>query len=193
MKKWLLFLMLLSAVDAAAQVEEPQKEDGKTWSFSYLGHLGFQPGVKVGLEMPLMGKPSSASPEDMRTWIIRPQAAFFTNPGDDQNLLINVETGIRMPISGKNAYRIISFGLGYLNQSKLQSFSVNLGNGQTDNKQRVSDHSLLPTLNYEYGWATHRKMSWFSKLSIGRRLFASNEDTMLLFLELGVKLKLKKN
>ena len=193
MKKWILFLMFLSAVEAVAQVEEAQREKDLTWSFSYLGHLGFQPGVKVGLEMPLMGKPSKPLPEDLRTWIIRPQAAIFSNPGDDRNLILNVETGIRKPLVGKNSYRLYSFGLGYLNQSKLNSFTVNLANGNTDSRNRVSDHFLLPTLNYEYGWATHRKMSWFSKVSLGRRLFGNHGDALMLFVELGVKLKHKKN
>jgi len=186
MKKWILLLMFLASVEVVAQ----EKESDPTWSVSYLGHIGFQPGLKLGLEMPLMGQATQVLPDEMRTWIIRPQVGYFTNPGDDQNWLINVEAGIRKPIAGKNAYRIFSFGLGYLNQSKMNSFSVNLGNGQTDNRQRVSDHFLLPTLNYEYGWATHRKVGWFTKVGLGRRSFG-NHDSFMLFAELGIKFKFK--
>lgn len=188
---WSLLLLCINLVEAEAQETEMEKD--LTWSFSYLGHIGFQPGIRVGLEMPLMGKPSKPLPEDLRTWIIRPQAAIFSNPGDDRNLILNVETGIRKPIEGKNTYRLYSFGLGYLNQSKLNSFTINLANGNTDSRNRVSDHFLLPTLSYEYGWATHRKMSWFSKVSLGRKFFGNRGNGMMLFLELGIKLNHKKN
>jgi len=188
MKKWILLLMFLTTVKASAQ----NVEQDRFWSFSYLGHLGFQPGLRAGLEMPLI-KPCPEKGLPDNNWIIRPQLGFFANPGDDRHIILNTEVGIKKPRKGKNSYRTFTFGLGYLNQSKLRSTSINLGTGNTDSKQRVSDHFLLPTINYEYGWATHKTTIWFSKLGLGRRLLGSNEDALMLFVELGIKLKTKKN
>ena len=185
---WGILMLCISWVEVKAQA----MEQDQFVSFSYLGHIGIQPGLRVGLEMPLI-KPCPEKGVPKNNWVIRPQAAFFTNPRDDRHLLVNAEVGLKKARRGKNNYQLISFGLGWLNQSKLESFSVNLGNGQTDNEQRASDHFLLPTLNYEYGWATHRKVSWFSKLGLGHRLLGNKEESLMLFLEIGLKLKLKKN
>ncbi|MCE7997009.1 MAG: hypothetical protein HEP71_33935 [Roseivirga sp.] len=175
-----LFIMLL--VLATPLVLFSQESAGRPpVSISYFSNYGFQPGIKVGTAFSLAG-------DSTRQWLISPQLGVFTNPSDDTHTLLNLEAGLKRPKPGKNAYTTMAIGLGYLHQSKLQSFSVNLGSGQTGDRQRVGDNFVMPSVSYEYGWATHRKISWFGKCALGTRLLGRNEHSMMLLLEFGIKL-----
>jgi hypothetical protein len=154
-------------------------------SIGYYSNYGFQPGLKVGTEFTLAG-------DSLKRWIISPQMGMFANPGDDRHTVLNLEVGRRRPKAGKTAYSTWSAGLGYLRQSKLRSYSVNLGSGKTSDSQRVNDAFVLPTISYEYGWGTHRKTSWDMNYAWGTRLLGNNEHSMMLLLEFGVKLNWKK-
>ncbi len=178
MKQLLIILFLSAGFYQAGAQESPGRPPV---SVGYFSHYGFQPGLKIGTMFPLAG-------DTLRQWVFSPQLGFFTNPGDDTNALFNLEVGYKRPKSGKHAYSQWSAGLGYLHQSKLQSFSINLGNGNTGDRQRVGDNFLLPTISYEYGWATHRKISWYLKPALGIRLLGRNEHSTMLLLEFGIRL-----
>ncbi len=159
-------------------------------SIGYFGHFGFQPGIKVGTEISMMGRIDSDN--FSKQWFGSPQIAFFTNPGSDSNYMVNFDVGLRKRKKPKNSYSAFTLGMGYFIQSKLESFSVNLSNGDRSNKVRNSQGFLLPTLNYEYGWRTDKPMSWYFKYSIGQTLLSGNDNRMMMFLEFGVKFKIKK-
>ena len=185
MKKLLTFIFLsLNIVCISAQ-----DRGAIPMSVSYLGHFGFQPGIKVGTEFPLMGR-SNTENYSMQ-WYVSPQIGFFTNPGSDSNYLLNFETGFKKQKKGKNSYTAFALGLGYRIRSKITSFSVNLGTGNQSNRQRETQGFLLPTLNYERGWRTDRPLSWFFKTSAGITSFSGDENQFMLFTEFGVKFRIK--
>lgn len=181
-----LFILLVCLGSAPCFSQE--SADPERLAIGYYGHFGFQPGVRLSTSLSL----NTTTNTSARQWLISPQLAFFTNPGDDRNLLAGVELGLKKPNSDKNAYHVWAIGLGYLAQSKFRSFSVNLGSGQTSDNQYVHNGFLLPTLSYEYDWATHRQTSWYMKYSVGQRMFGQEESSFMLFIELGAKLKWKK-
>ena len=159
-------------------------------SVSYFGGFAYQPGIKLATEISLVRRQDTENYS--RQWYGSPQLAFYTNPGSDSNYLINFETGIGRQKKDKNTYWSYSIGLGYLMESKIRSFSVNLGTGDKSNKRRASQSFLLPSLNVERGWRTHRPLSWFTKYSVGSTLFGGDENQLMMFLEFGVKFKIKK-
>lgn len=174
-------LIILFILPTTLQLISQETTKRPPIAISYFSNYGFQPGLKVGTAFTLTG-------DSTRQWLISPQLGVFTNPGDDTNTLLNLDLGFKRPKPQKHAYSTWSAGLGYLRQSKLQSFSVNLGNAKTSDQKRVGDDFLLPTLSYEYGWATHRKISWYVKSAIGSRLLGRNEHSMMILLEFGIKL-----
>ncbi len=184
-KVWMALCCLLATTSLYAQ-NEPKPIP---ISVGYFGHFAYQPGLKIGTEFSLMGR--SDTDNYSRQWFGSPQIAFFSNPGSDTNFFVNFEAGIRKQKKGKNSYTAYSAGLGYRLQSKLESFSVNLSTGDRTNKIRNSYGFLVPTLNIERGWRTHKPLSWYSKFSVGSSLFG-NQNQFMLFLEVGVKFKIKK-
>lgn len=177
----LLFLFIISPLATSAQ----DAPSGFPISVGYFGHYAIQPGIKIGTEISLDGRVN-----DVRNWFVSPQLGFFTKPGDKNNYLINVETGIRKRKNSKNRYHSYALGIGYLIKSKLNSFSVNLGSGNTDGRNRVSTGHLLTTFNYEYGWNTDKPTQWYTKYSVGSTFSTNAESTVVMFIELGVKFRI---
>ena len=179
----IICFLLLSASALA------QNQNGFPLSVGYLGHFGFQPGLKVSTEFSLMGRDLPNAPKQ---WFASPQVGIFTNPGDDTNYLINFEAGFKKNNTSKHRYRAFTAGLGYMAQSKLVAFAVNLGNGDTDSRERDTRHFALPTLSFEHGWATHKPLGWYIKYTVGSALGGERETSLTLFIEAGVKFKLGK-
>lgn len=148
-------------------------------SVGYFSHYGFQPGGKVGLtvETPYKGL------------LFSPQFAYFSRLGNNTNWLINLELGKKHEIEGKRRYLLFSGGVGYWRQSEELGFSIDLGSGSTTSREYELKHYVVPTLNLEMGWA-YEKLGYFVKSSVGSRI-GDGESSMVIFLELGLKLKLK--
>lgn len=181
MKKQLIFLLLLCCVGFSQAQEQSRR---LPITIGYFSQIVVQPGIKLGTELPLNVGLNVAD----RQWLLSPQAGFFSNPGDDRNLVLNLEAGLRKKHSSKNHYNTYGLGLGYLRQAKVVSFAVNLGSGNTSDTERDSRGFFMPTLSHEWGWATHKKRSWYTKLSTGYRLFGPEENSLMLFAEIGIKL-----
>lgn len=175
--------LIITPLISMAQFDAP----GIPFSIGYYGHYGIQPGIKVGTEISLEARPNL-----IKQWFISPQLGFFTNPGDRNNYIINTEGGFKKLDTKKNRYHAYSVGLGYMLQSKLNSSAINLGTGNTDSKERITTGRILPTVNYEYGWNIDRPLQWYLKYSIGSSIALSDENRMSMFIEFGVKLKLKR-
>lgn len=164
-------------------------------SIAYYSQFLFQPGITVGISLPTK---SWDSEHERKTGTITrtnslfwsPQVAVFTQPGSHTSYLANVEFGYRRQIQGKGFYHAASVGLGYLTQFDLLSFTVNLGNGNTEAKDRERHGYIMPTLNYEIGGLLNPNLGWYSKLSAGSKFSTEQVSSNVLFVELGVKIKL---
>lgn len=174
-----------------------QKEN--SISVAYFGNFAIQPGLKIGSQFNFKTwEKDKFHKKDTITKLqklfVSPQFTIFTRPERNTNYLINVDLGYQFQNKERKLYQAVSLGLGYLLQSELLSFSVNLGSGETSNKNRESRHFFLPTLNYELGGyiGQERKFAWYTKYGLGSKLFGEIESSMLVFLELGAKIFFRK-
>jgi len=101
-----------------------------------------------------------------------------------------VEAMYKVRKKEKGFYTAFTAGLGYLIQSKVESFSINLATGEKTNKQRSSDHFLMPSLGFEFGGNLNSTLGWYNKYTWAQRFFSSNGNgsVMSVFVELGAKL-----
>lgn len=183
--KRLLYLLVLALITFSSKAQDAGKSIPIT--IGYYGHFAIQPGIKVGTEFK-----SEGIRIGQRDWLISPQFGFFSSPKDDNNLVINLESGFRKVNINKHRYNTFSVGLAYWRESKLTSFAVNLGSGNTESKEREGRGALLPTLSYTYGWGTHRNLSWYAKYSVGPAISGKRENVMAMFIELGIKFNLNR-
>ncbi|MBO3698099.1 hypothetical protein [Roseivirga sp. E12] len=182
MKKLILLLLLvpLSFKAIGQNIGKPT-----AISFGYYSQFALQPGFKVGTDFIF-----PASDYNVNKWLLSTQIGFFTNIGDDNNLVLNVEVGKRKTSSSKHVYHTFALGIGYRYQAKLNSFSTSLGSGKSSDKERIYKGYFLPTLSYEFGWNTHKKVAWFSKYAVGPTLSTQVESSLAMFLEVGMKISL---
>lgn len=155
--------------------------NGQELSVGYFSHYGLQPGTKVGLTVETPYK----------KLLFSPQFAYFSRTGNNTNWLINLELGKKHEIEGKRRYMLFSGGIGYWRQLEELGFSVDLGSGSTTSREYELNHYVVPTVNLEMGWA-YEKLGYFVKSSIGSK-FGNRESSMVIFIELGLKMKLKAN
>ena len=168
-------------------------EQGLPISIGYFGHYAIQPGVKVGTEITLKTWEKELTKKNktrLKRLSINPQLAWFTRVNRDANYLLNAEAMYKIGRTDRGFYIAFTAGLGYLLQSKVESFSINLATGEKTNKQRASSHFLMPSLGFEFGGNLNSKLGWYNKYTWGQRFFSSNGNgsTMSIFAELGVKL-----
>jgi|GEM_PF-1384471 len=182
MKKLILLLLLtpLSFKALGQHVGKP-----RALSLGYYSQFAIQPGLKVGTDFIL-----PTGNDHVKKWLLSTQIGFFSNIGDDDNLVLNIEAGRRKTNSSKHVYHTFALGLGYRYQAKLNSFSTHLGSGKSSDKERIYKGYFLPTLSYEFGWNTHKEVAWFSKYAIGPTLSTQVESSLAMFLEIGIKISL---
>ncbi len=182
MKKLILLILLtpLSFMAFGQNIGKPT-----ALSFGYYSQFALQPGLKVGTDFIL-----PASSDKVKKWLFSTQIGFFSNIGDDNNLVLNVEVGRRKTNSSRHVYHTFALGLGYRYQAKLNSFSTSLGSGKSSNKERIYNGYFLPTLSYEFGWNIHKEVAWFSKYAVGPTLSTQVESSLAMFLEIGIKISL---
>ncbi|OJJ16945.1 hypothetical protein BKI52_29960 [marine bacterium AO1-C] len=191
-----IFLLLAwCSINAYSQ----DNDRGLPISIGYFGHYAIQPGLKVGTEIPFKTWEKERSRKKgnvtrVKRLSINPQLAWFTRINRDANYLINAEVMYKTRKKEKGFYTAFTAGLGYLIQSKVESFSINLATGEKTNKQRSSSHFLMPSLGFELGGNLNSKLGWYNKYTWGQRFFSSNGNgsTMSVFVELGVKLYILK-
>ncbi|MEO1513765.1 MAG: hypothetical protein AAFV95_02090 [Bacteroidota bacterium] len=165
--------------------------EGLPISVSYFSQAVYQPGAKIGTQLNLRQWQRSYERKSNtylkeQSIFVGPQLGFWMLPNDHRFVLLNAEIGYRYQKSRRQTFSAFSIGLGHLLQSRVESFSVDLGGGDIGDKDRVSSHHFMPSLNYAFGKAINSKISWFSRLSYGLKL-ASNDASRAFFLvEVGV-------
>ncbi len=164
-------------------------------SISYFGHFVTQPGLKIGTEFNLKQLENTSRDEKSkvqnRQLYLSPQIGYFNLSNVHSGLMFNVDIGYKKLRANLLSYSAFSIGLGYLAQSRILTFSTNLGNGEIGNENKETSSYIVPTVNYELGRAFSERFGWFGKVSLGSKLLSKKESEMVVFGELGVKFYLK--
>ena len=192
----ILLLPVLYGTNAYSQ----SSQEGLPIVVGYLGHYAIQPGIKIGTEIPFKTWEKERTRKKgnitrVKRFSVNPQLAWFTRINQDANYWLNAEVMYKVRNKERGFYTAFTAGVGYLLQSKVASFSVNLATGEKTNKQRASSHFLLPSLGFELGGNLSSQLGWYNKYTWGQRFFSGNGNgsTMSVFVELGVKWYLFKN
>lgn len=157
-------------------------------SVAYLGQVFIQPGVKVSSHFNLKTWPAeSEQVKKVKHLFISPQLGYYAWPGNNFNLLANVEIGYQRQKTGRNSFSSLSLGLGYLNTFQITSIVYDQSDGSIDRINRKRKAFFLPTINYEFGRSINDRLSWYNKYALGLKLSAAEERSMLIFFELGLR------
>ena len=185
--KNLLFscLFLCSALSLLGQ------EEGLPISIAYFSQFGFQPGAKIATEFSLKTLNNTTQAVKKRHLFISPQIGFFVRPGNNTNLLLNADVGIKKQQEGKSSFSAFSLGLGYLQEFRVSTIAIQLGDGG-QSTSRTSFSYFLPTINYAFGNRLSSTVDWYSKIGVGQRIGGGISNTTTVLLEVGLQFQLKK-
>lgn len=186
MKK--LFLFSFSLLLSSGLFSQSQLFNNNV-SLGYLAHMGIQPGIKIGSDFTLKSFNSEGGYKGL---FLSPQLAYFVNPEINNNFLLNVEFGYKTQKPGKTFYSAFSIGSGYKLQSYIKSVNVDLGSGDLSQNRELR-HYFVPTINYEFGMAFRKSTGWYSKLTYGHEYLGAEGTSMIISIELGLKVYFSKN
>jgi len=172
----ILFLLALS-INASAQ----------KLGISYFGHYAILPGAKLSYQL----TPSSLELAK-KPLILQPEVGWFMEPDNYHDFLFNVNVGQQIKNVNKKSYWSYGLGLGYILESKITSFSQNLGNGNRENVERDTFHFFHPSANF--GWHSNisSKSDLFLKYTLGYKMLSEAPSVLTMFLEFGIEIDLKK-
>ncbi|MEO0728501.1 MAG: hypothetical protein AAFZ63_28430 [Bacteroidota bacterium] len=171
-----LLLLFLTCYGLSAQ----SQAEGLRIATGYFASFGVQPGGSISLDIPI-GSFSKA-------YVLRPQVAVFTNPGNHYSVLTMVAMNRQWNKQKKERlrYHRLGLGLGYGLQFEQVGLSVNLGSGEVDARDRVEYSYLFPHLTYGYGRWLGSCWGMYAQLSVGQQLGKDSKGSALLNTELGV-------
>lgn len=187
-----LIFTLLFAFGSFSQQSFAEK---KPIHVSYLGHLVFHPGFKIGTQY------------DFRTWtkskekkkgekvknkslFVSPQIGLYTHPQNHTGLLVNADVGYQRVKPKRGFYSAYSLGVGYLAQFNAGiTYDFN-NDGSIDEKRFASRSYFFPSVNAEFGQQINEQIGWFSKITFGMQLPYNSGAILVPLTELGVKLNL---
>ncbi|MCR9252463.1 MAG: hypothetical protein NXI20_18720 [bacterium] len=171
----LISIFLISGTISAQKLESV--------SIGYFGEILIQPGLKTGLNFNL-----KSLDDERNKWISgSTQIAFYSFPYDHTSLMANFESGYNWKKPDRKLGHYVGIGFGYAEQSKIESLTVNLGTGETENN-RIWRTRWIPTVNYMARRDINESFGLFGKLSYGVVLSGIAESRAILFTELGVNL-----
>lgn len=193
MKKISLIVLMTTAISAVHA--QSSLLDKTPISIGYYGHYFLHPGIKIGAQY------------DWKTWetqkqrkkktvvktkslFVSPQVGFYVHPKNHSGLLINADIGYQRIKQRRGFYTAYSLGLGYLTQFNAGATYVAEDDGSITAKKFASRAYFMPTLNAEFGQKINPKIGWFSKFSVGSKLFYNTGVSAEVFMEMGVKIKL---
>ena len=192
MRKIILLFLFSCWMVFSSSAQEESEPKSIPISISYFGQSAIHPGIKVGTAFKLKSWSASKGEKvKLRDLVVQPQFAIYTRVGYNTNYYFLTDLGYRMQTQDKRFYMIFSGGLGYLMQSEHLGFSVDLGSGDHTNKNREFRGYFIPTVSYELGGNIKPKLGWFTKVAMGRQFSGAKENSSVLFLDVGVKIKLK--
>lgn len=152
-------------------------------SIGYFGEILVQPGVKIGANFKLTDF-NKSNTNYVSTGV---QVAAYTFPYDHTTLMANIASGFNWKKQHKKLWHYVGIGFGYAEQSKIESLTVNLGTGETENN-RIWRTRWIPTVNYMARRDINDNFGIFGKLSYGVILSDIEESRAILFTEMGVNL-----
>ena len=173
------------------------QEKGVPITIAYWGHYTIQPGFRLGTELTykqweVIKERKGAPISIWKSFYLRPQIGFYTRPTVHNNFLVNAEIGYKKQKRLKKNYSSFSLGIGFLRRYQILSHTVDLGSGETTDKDREAYNYFMPTVNYELGRTINTKFGWFTKFTIGTMISAEEESSTVFFQELGLKYYLNK-
>ena len=180
----ILLMCTLGVLSARAQGAFAEPE----LTLGYFSNSFIHPGLKVGAQFKLKDWEQSERRSFQTFW--SPQASFYSNLGNDRNLLFTAEGGIMTQKIGKKASHALSLGLGYLNESELLDVRVNLGSGDIENGDRDIRNYMLAMLNYSFDRQINERLSWYLKGSYAYRMANNGLSSALVFLDFGLKVRI---
>ena len=186
MKSLLLLIFIFSVPSLIFAQVEPQTP---SVSLAYLGHFGYQPGLKIGLAHPI-SQWQSADEKKAFQLLLNPQIGFYTRPRFNNNIIGQLDLSLKRQKAERKSYGAFALGLGYVAQYEIISVSPNF-NGEILEKVRERRSYLVPLVSYEFGRNINSNMSAYTKVSYGSRLSTRQESIALVYIELGLQFLLK--
>lgn len=175
----LLLFSLLNHNKVSAQEFKPS-----SYSVGYFGPIPNEPGLRLAVNFPIKSFEKSAL-------ILNGHIGSFNKKNDNFNALVGAELGWALQKPNSKNRHIFSLGSGYLLQSEVSEFSVNL-QGKITVLERSLRHIFMPTVNYEYGRLVNDRIALFGKVSYGYRIAPTIENAGSLMWEFGVRFLLNK-
>lgn len=169
----------------------------KPVSVGYFGHFIFHPGIKIGTqydfkEWETRKERNKKTIIKNKSFFVSPQLGFYSHPKNHSGLLLNVDVGYQRIKAKHGLYSAYSIGLGYLTHFNSGMTYVAESNGAIKAKKYASRGYFLPTINYEFGQKINDKMGWYSKISVGAKVWYNTRVSVESFTELGMKFNLGK-
>lgn len=185
-----ILLALFFAVLFSASLLAQEIAPGVQLKSGYLGHVAIQPGINIGIQFPLTTIALFEKKANSKFLVLTPSIGIFSRPDISTNLLINTYLGV-YSLKKKKRHSISSIGLGYLFESKVESFSVNLGTGSRSASQKKENHFFVPSLGQEFGWILSDKLRLYNQYMLGYKLSGNSTNAAVFFAELGITFLLK--
>ncbi len=157
---------------------------------SYFSNVFIQPGISVGMELPLrsIGKDTSKA----RVLFVLPKVGLFAHPGVSRNMMISAAVGVWQQKADSKISQSLSLTVGYLNKSEIQSLRVRLSDGEITDRNREVSHFFIPTINYSIARQLNDRLDIFGRGSLGWMFSGQKEQSVMALAELGVQLSLAK-
>jgi len=168
------------------------QNDGMQLTAGYYGHVLIQPGIRLGVQLPLQqwaGQQNDGALAE--SLVLHPQVGMFTRPGVNTSGTISCEAGYQRQRSNRKANSTYAVGMGYQARSEVLGVTVSVGSGEVTDKDREWRHYFMPTISYRYGHTLNQKLGYYAKATTGL-LVGNEESSMLLFTEFGITIHLFK-
>jgi len=188
-----LFLLLFSFLSAISFGQNNPFRINNL-SVGYYGHYLFHPGMKIGTQYNVKTWQKEKEKKKYTKTIeknvfLSPQIGFYTHPKNHSGLLVNLEFGYQTLKTKRGFYQAYSIGLGSLTHYNSGT-TYQYEKGVITEQNLGSRTYINPTLNAEFGQRVNTKIGWFTKLSIGSKLFYNSSISFDTYFETGIKLNL---
>ena len=182
MKKAFTLLFILSSAQLVAQEQSWPLKVGLYAPFA------IHPGIKIGTDLGVKSwQTEDGSEIRSESLYASPEFSVFRRFGIHTNYLINADVGYQRKSNQRKLYASTALGLGFLMRDQIVGTTIDLSSGNTLAKEKEWRRYFLPTLNFEFGKNTARKMGWYSKVSYGRLISSEREDSGFFALEFGMR------
>lgn len=150
---------------------------GQTLQVGYYGHNIIDPGIKMGVQLPIIG-----TNHQLYT---APQLGYWNQRLGYQSFIINNDIGYRHHKELGGFYQAFSLGLGYIMELNTARSTVSVGSGEASHQTNIN-HLFMTTINTEVGGRLANQWGWYTKLSFGGKVPVNNNFGIVFLYELGL-------